>query len=120
MGVPEDFLYHYMGVCQSVTDGDTAKIELDFGFSLHQKMIVRLLGINAPELHADDPKPGLAARDYLKGLIEGKQIIVKTKKDESEKYGRTLAEIFLPGDAVSVNQKLVERGLAVPYFGGPR
>jgi endonuclease YncB( thermonuclease family) len=34
--------------------------------------------------------------------------------------GRYLAEIFLPGETVSVNSEMIAAGHAVPYDGGKR
>jgi len=117
----EAFLYCYLADVLEVIDGDTCKLRISLGCNVSIEEVVRLYGINAPELHAPDPAPGLAAKKALADLIEGKRLVVKTHKDESEKYGRLLAEIFpLDQQDKSVNQVLLESGHAVSYFGGPR
>ena len=49
----------------------------------------------------------------------GKEVIIVTKKDSKEKYGRYLAEVFYKnetGNFVSLNEELVQKGLAVPFM----
>ena len=76
---------------------------------------LRLHRINAPELHGRSAKRGRAARDHLKSLVEGKEVLLQTIKDRREKYGRYLAEIWLeqPNAAgLNVNDALVAAGHA--------
>jgi endonuclease YncB( thermonuclease family) len=49
--------------------------------------------------------------------LGGKNLIVKTEKDRQEKYGRYLATVFIDGDSVSLNDKLIKLGHAVMYDG---
>jgi len=112
-------MYEYRAKILSVHDGDTCAVVIDFGCRITQEMTLRLYGINAPEL---SQKPmGQAARDYLRAMIDGKTVLVRTIKDKREKYGRYLAEIFVGDDPVSVNRKMIEAGHATEYDGtGPR
>lgn len=120
-------MYTYSAKVLRVIDGDSVEADVDLGFKIHQTMTLRLYGINAPELHAADPLPGRTAQDFLKTLVEGKDVTIRTHKDKTEKYGRMLAEIWvgilltgLPNDLDSVNTKMIGNGFAVPYFGGKR
>lgn len=128
-------MYEYRAQILSVTDGDTVRLDVDLGFSLRQKMTLRLYGINTPELHGvADAAPGKAARDYLTSLLSNggqgpaggpltmswKAVTIKTIKDKTDKYGRLLADIYLDKDPESVNLKMVKAGHAVAYFGGAR
>lgn len=114
-------MYEYTAVVVEVIDGDTCRLNVDHGMSIWSKQVFRLKGINAPEkVGVADPKPGVAAKEYLCGLIEGKLVVVRTFRDAKKKYGRYLAELYLPGDPVSVNQRLIDAGYAVPYEGGAR
>ena len=76
---------------------------------------LRLVRINAPEMTGPEKAAGTAARDVLRELIDGKEIIIETVKDRRGKYGRYLAEIWLPenGGYTNINDALVERGFAV-------
>ncbi|HOX54406.1 MAG TPA: thermonuclease family protein [Candidatus Omnitrophota bacterium] len=86
-----------------VFDGDS--LELD------DEIKVRLIGIDAPE---DFPnvksakesmatgqdvgtivKMGREARDFVKGLVEGKKVRLEFDKDKKDKYGRLLAYVFI-------------------------
>jgi micrococcal nuclease len=81
---------------------------------------VRLYGINTPELHSPVPEDRVKAqqaKSFLMGFLGTKYLTIKTEKDKTEKYGRYLAVIFADADPVAVNQKLLDAGLAVPYFG---
>ena len=74
---------------------------------------IRLLGINAPETTSKEPYSG-QAKDYLTNLIENKSVQLKFTSDKVDKYGRTLAYIFLGNE--NVNVKMVEEGFANYYF----
>lgn len=79
---------------------------------------VRLIGIDAPEIDHDtgQGEPGaFAARDYLRGLIEGSVTVGLVYDAEShDRYGRLLAHVFLP-DGTNVQAKILLQGLAIPY-----
>jgi micrococcal nuclease len=119
-------LFCYRAQVISVTDGDTVKLDVDLGFSLRQKMVLRLYGINTPELHGvADATPGVAAKQYLVGLLSAspgvwKPVTIKTLKDGKDKYGRLLAMVFVDGDPIPVNDRMVSAKHAVAYFGGAR
>ena len=113
-------MYEYSAKIIAVVDGDTVKAEIDLGFGITRKDTLRLKGINAPELHAADKAHGIQAKSFLRALVEGKTVTIRTHKDASEKYGRLLAEIFQGDDSVSANQKMVAAGHAKPYDGGKR
>jgi endonuclease YncB( thermonuclease family) len=112
--------YVRAGIIVAVTDGDTVRCELDCGFYLRiTTEAMRLFGINAPE-HGT-PEGDAATRWLRRKLPVKKPVIVRTHKDQTEKYGRLLAEIFIPGQPISVNQQAINAGHAVPWDGhGPR
>jgi len=111
----ESNLYFYKAKVISVYDGDTITVDIDLGFNLwlHNEKL-RLSGINAPEIRTknkDEKKRGFMARDYLKSIIDQKQILIKTLRDKKGKYGRYIAEIYYKGE--NINDKLVKNGYAV-------
>ena len=112
-----DKLYHYRAEVKSVYDGDTCTVDIDLGLGVWIRgEKVRLLRINAPELRGPEKAVGKVSRDYLRGLILGKQVFIQTQKDKRGKYGRYLAEIWLetsPGKWVNINDSLVDAGHAV-------
>ena len=112
----EKTLYHYKAKVTKVYDGDTCTVEVDLGMHTFLKdEIVRLNRINAPEVKGPEKEKGLKSRDFLKGQILNKEIILETIKDQDEKYGRYLGEIHLekkPGEFMNINDLLVKKGFA--------
>ncbi len=113
----QDNLYFYRANIVSVYDGDTCRADIDLGLHIwlrNEKL--RLARINAPERRGPEKEAGLASADFLRALINGKEVIVETQKDKAGKYGRYIAEIWLPGDDgsyMNVNDYMVEKGYAV-------
>lgn len=110
-------LYHYRAVVTDVYDGDTCTVNIDLGLSTWvQGEKLRLYRINAPELRGVERPEGLISRDFLREQIDGKEILIQTIKDRKGKFGRYLAEIWLPregDDPININDLLVEKGFAV-------
>jgi micrococcal nuclease len=109
-------MYEYKALVTRVYDADTITVDIDLGFGVElKKQKIRLSGIDAPEIRGEERQDGLISRDFLSNLILNKEIIIKTDKDKSGKYGRWLGEIYLPEDDKSLNQLLMEMGLAKEY-----
>lgn len=108
-------MYTYKATITDVYDGDTVTALIDLGFRISFEIKIRLSGIDTPELRGADRPQGLISRDRLKELILNKEVVLKTEKDRQEKFGRWLGEIFLPNSTISVNQQLIDEGLAVVY-----
>jgi micrococcal nuclease len=109
-------LYLYKAKIVSVYDGDTCRADIDLGLNtwIHNEKL-RLLRINAPEIRGEERQAGLSARDFLRELISGKEVIIQTVKDRKGKYGRYLAEIWVEqeeGIWVNVNDLMVTDGFA--------
>ncbi|MDO8516764.1 MAG: thermonuclease family protein [Nanoarchaeota archaeon] len=89
---------------EKVIDGDT--LELENGMS------IRLLGINTPEKnmpHYSD------AKEFLDELVLNKTVILEfNSENKNDKYGRTLAYIFI--DKTFVNKEILERGFGNLYY----
>ncbi len=101
-----------------VVDGDTVGFTVDLGCDIKLDMSCRLNGINAPEKNTAEGKVSKAWMEQT--LPVGADVVVQTVKDRKEKYGRYLAVVFLPGQTKSINDQMVEQGLAKPYDGGAR
>ena len=92
-----------------VLDGDT--------FKTKQGEKIRLLGINTPEIRHDTSPAqpfGNTAKRALQDMIAGKQVRLTFDKEKKDKYGRTLAHVYLKG-GLWVNAELVRLGLAHVY-----
>ncbi|WP_435018724.1 thermonuclease family protein [Tundrisphaera sp. TA3] len=115
--------YVYNGRVLRVIDGDTLDVALDLGLLLSTTQRLRLVDVNAPEMHGPSRPSGLAARDYARGRLEGRDVVIRTSR--SDAFGRWLARVWVaddgagtPGTAVDFNHELVARGFAVPFLEG--
>lgn len=111
-------MYHYRCESIRVIDGDTVQLEIDLGCHVRIRRIVRLLGINTPEISGETLHAGEAAKRRLMHLMEdaGDDLCCKTHLDRSDKYGRLLVEMFPHSEApVSLNEILLNEGHAVVY-----
>lgn len=117
-------MYEYKARYIENHDGDTIKFEIDLGFGIFFHVIVRLAGINCPEINskdADEKRLALMAKVYTEQFFfESKEIVLKTYKDQKEKYGRYLAEVKrIEGKDKKeriLNQELIDQGLAKSYM----
>lgn len=96
---------------KKVVDGDTFWI--DDGSLKGIK--VRFIGIDAPESHRTGNKEkapfGREASDFLTGIIGGKEVRLEYDAGHYDRYGRTLAYVYLR-DGTFVNALLVKEGYA--------
>jgi len=97
-----------------VTDGDTIQIR-----DSSAEKTIRLVGIDAPELSHKKREPSQpyaqTATKHLAGLVLNK--MVEIKGYGQDRYGRTLAVVFLGGK--NVNLEMVKAGYAEVYRGTP-
>ena len=104
-------LYYYKANVIKVYDGDTITVDIDLGIGIWlRKQSIRLYGIDAPEVRGSEKIEGKKSRDWLREKILGKEIILKTIKDKTGKYGRLLGEIWFENE--NINDLLVEVGMA--------
>ena len=99
-----------LGFVATCFDGDTLK--------LTDRRIVRLAGIDAPELAKGDRKGQLFAREargQLTTLTQGQQVkLLQAGVKHRDLHGRILAEVLLP-DGRSLNEIMVRDGAAYFY-----
>ena len=102
-----------------IIDGDTVDLDIDLGFWMTVSHRVRLKDINAAEtrtLNLEEKAKGLVAKEWLEKELsrEGEWIIETFKED---KYGRILGVLYLVGDPVTVDERMLNEGIAQPYSG---
>ena len=114
-------MYEYKCKIVKVVDGDTVDVDISLGFDvwLSNKRIW-LYGIDTPESRTSDleeKKYGILASNFVKEHlpIGSKQTLV-TIIDKKEKFGRILGQFKL-NDGTILNELLVEKHLAVKYYG---
>ena len=101
-----------------IIDGDTVDVDISLGFGITLSQRVRLKGIDAAETKTKDLKEkadGLMAKEWLeKELSKPGEWIIETTKDD--KYGRILGTLYLVGEPVTVNERMVNDEIARPYM----
>jgi len=114
-------MYTYEATLIKIIDGDTIDAMVDLGFNMWIEIRIRLNGIDTPEIRTRDLEEkakGFVAKKRLTEVLRShsnKFIIISHGRD---KYGRCLGEIMVEGN--SVNQLLIDEGLAIPYDGGKK
>ena len=109
--------YYYHAKLEEVIDGDTLRLELDVGFEISIRAVVRLAGVNSPEIKT---KTGKTVREFIEKKLKRANIIVETRK--REKYGRYLALVYFHRTYTDFNEileygtllnaELIETGMA--------
>lgn len=129
--------YIYNAEVVRVIDGDSVIANVDVGFDMWKRCNIRLHGINAPETRTrdlDEKVMGLQAKDRLIQLLEENDNKFVLESKGLDKYGRSLGILWTgyhwvetyadtsgkrPVE-ISLNDLLIQEGLAVKYFGGKR
>jgi endonuclease YncB( thermonuclease family) len=105
----------------SVYDGDTIRVTIKkFPPIIGENMPIRLNGFDTPELRSKDPiekEKAYIARDYLRAEIATSKKI-ELRNCKRGKYFRIVGDLYL--DNVDIGKVMIEKGLAVPYYGGSR
>lgn len=112
-------LYNYKAKVERIVDGDTLKLDIDLGFTVHWKSSCRLWGINTPELKSKVAEVRESAKLSMQYVIDNLQVgsTILICSRELDKYGRPLIEVFF-GEGLSrnLNAELLSNNLAVNYM----
>jgi endonuclease YncB( thermonuclease family) len=112
-------LYTYRAWVSRVLDGDTIEAVVDLGFGVRSVQVLRLRGLDAPELVSKEGKEAKTFVEKMLKIPEGGRrmadgVLIKTVR--SDKYDRYLADLFVTdkeGKTQYVNNRLLEEGHAV-------
>ncbi|NQT80165.1 MAG: thermonuclease family protein [Candidatus Aminicenantes bacterium] len=100
---------HIWRKCIIVIDGDTILL------AGNEK--VRLIGVDTPETR-DENRPvqyfGKEAYEFTKSLVEGKKVRLEYGTNRKDKYGRTLAYVYLE-DGTFLNAEIIRQGYGYLY-----
>lgn len=95
-----------------VVDGDTFWVD----DGSEDGLKVRLIGVDAPETRKSARKDvgyyGKESKQYLEQMIAGKEVRLEYDVDTKDRYGRTLAYVYLD-DGTFVNAELLRNGFAM-------
>lgn len=118
-----------------VHDGDTCRVGFFSDDGSPRQVILRLDGIDAPEMNSKiDKERAIAARNWVvewakEGVVCTEKTITKALANtivlvfvrifKADKYGRWLAMVYRDSnpESESVNKALVREGHALPYSG---
>jgi micrococcal nuclease len=116
-------MFEYRAIVLSVHDGDTLDLDVDLGFRIHNiQMVMRLAGVDAPELKRAD-RLGELAREALTGWLAAHPgpYTAHTEKDHTEKYGRYLLSALVAADSHELINDQMAAGYLKFYTGnGPK
>lgn len=113
------FMWRFLFTPTRVIDGDTIEGTLDRGHNIFsQKLRVRLIGINTPELHSKIEEERIAAQAaktfVSEALVMGKEYVFESC--ELDAFGRSLGLIYLDENLSStLNDLILQKGLAKPF-----
>jgi micrococcal nuclease len=106
MATPQPRHLRYSTRMQARLDADTTA-----------KLKVRLIGVDTPETK-DPRKPvqyfGKEATAFTQRLVEGKRVRLEYDQQRVDKYGRTLAYVYLD-DGTFVNAEIIRQGYGFAY-----
>ena len=93
----------------NVIDGDTFRAD----DGTEKGVVIRLIGVDAPETRNTGLKKasdfGFEAKDFLTDLLSGQKVRLDYDVGRQDRYGRTLAYVYLP-DGTFVNAELLKQG----------
>jgi endonuclease YncB( thermonuclease family) len=104
-----------------VVDGDTIRVDVHIWLDQKVETLVRLSGIDAPELHGrctEEKRLAEEARDFLAARIAGAEVSL-ADLEYGKFAGRIVARV-IAGDGEDLGASLIRAGLARPYDGGKR
>jgi len=111
-------MYEYKAKLKRVVDGDTMDLIIDMGFKITTEQRIRLKGINTPETwhrakDSDEYKAGMKSKEYVVRRLNenNNEFRIRTNKNPGV-YGRFIADIILADSDLTLNDELLQKGLA--------
>lgn len=107
-------VYQYKATVERIVDGDTIEFNVDLGFRIYSKIMVRLLGVDTPEVYgvkhdSDEYRRGKIATENTKNWIDqnGPVFLLTTEKGTG-KYGRWLGIVTPVNGGKTLNDVILE------------
>lgn len=111
----KDRLYFYKIKQYRVIDADSIDLEFLVGFDAGLQMVCRLEGIDVPEKHTE---AGQAITKYVQYILDQAPVLYVRSTAKDKYSGRFLGIIYIDEKLTSLNTMLIDKGFALPYFGG--
>ncbi|SOD98904.1 thermonuclease family protein [Caenispirillum bisanense] len=106
-----------------VLDGDSLHVRARIWLSQEVETVVRLAGIDTPELRGrcdDEKERAKAARDFLEEYVAAAERVVLLRDVSQDKYGGRVIATVEDSYGTDFAKALAEAGHARLYDGGPR
>lgn len=87
----------YLAKLIRIKDGDTFQVLREAGCGIKQELVIRLARVNCPEVPSSE---GMRAKHFVEAKFSAAKLI-EIEPLKLDKYGRTLANVFLDGDDLS-------------------
>lgn len=111
----------YAGAVERVVDGDTLAVRVTVWLGQELRVLVRVRGVDAPELRgrceAEKAEAREAAAALTRFVADGSVVLSAIEGDKY--YGRVVADVATP-DGRHVGLALLSGGFVRPYDGGSR
>lgn len=111
-------MYEYKAQVVRIVDADTLVLDVDLGFNVRIRETIRLARVDAWETRGDERIQGTKAKEFVEDILHAvNEVTITTMKDKKGKYGRYIAEVWIPYDGKNANlgDLLVEKGHATEY-----
>jgi micrococcal nuclease len=111
----------YVGAVERIVDGDTIAVRVTVWLDQDLRVLVRLRGIDAPELRGrcmSEKERAADAAAALAELVAGGSVVL-TEIEGDKFYGRIVADVVTP-EGRDIAAALVQGGFARPYDGNAR
>ena len=83
--------------------------KIDLGFRITTFQRLRLVSVDTPEIRGSERPEGLKVKEYVKELIENKDLSIETFK--IGKFGRYVAEVYLD-NGEGLSEHLLAKNMA--------
>lgn len=94
-----------------VVDGDTIHVMVDHGFHISTKQVIRVAGVNCPELSTAE---GRQVKEDVLQWVGNNAAFTLRSFPRSDKYGRRVADL-IRYDGENLADWLLATGRAAPY-----
>jgi len=111
----------YLAAVLSVTDGDTFRANVDVWPTIQVNTLVRVNGVDAPELKGKCQKEkemALTAKQTLKTIMSSAKDVVLKNVQQDKYAGRVDADVYVDGQLLA--RKLIDAKVVRAYDGGRR